>query len=369
MRHKLIFCLVLLLVSQFSFANMASPIREGTKSATAFSSKDINILKEKLTVTIDKDFSTADYIAEYFITSDFEGKQIPLLFFAMNYKGDFKIRVDGIETKLQNIPEDYLGNADSTFNGFSNYFDSSSDINDRKIVKIQFERNSGREYVLSDLKYFEIDLSKGEHTIRVEYTATVWKDRSDWVNKYSFPYSLSPASHWKSFGGLEVIINSNEFDKPYSTNLGKPLSKDLKSRAIWEFKKLPEFEVLEINYTPEINSLTKSLIYIEPFGLACIAGLFFAILHFILIRAYRISNPGKKFSWVMLVGSIVIPFFIILVFIFSYELIDSLIGIDAGKYHGYTFLSLAFYPVILIIYFIIMLIADTVIKNKQLKKV
>lgn len=369
MGQKLIFCLVLLFVTKLCFANMASPIREGTKSATALSSKDIDILKEKLTVTINKEFSTADYFAEYFINSDFDGKQIPLLFFAKNYKDDFKIWVDDVEINVQIIPQDYLGYSDSTFNGFSNYFEPSSDINDRKIVKIHFERNSAREYVLSDLKYFEIDLEKGEHIIRVKYTATVWKDRSDWVNKYSFPYSLSPASHWRSFGGLEVVINSNEFDKSYTTNLGQPLSGDFKSSTIWEFNKLPEFEVFKINYTPEISSFTKSMIFIEPFGLACIAGIILMIFHFVFVRAYRISNPEKKFSWVMLAGSIVIPFIIILSFIFSYELIDSLIGTDAGKYHGYTFLSFAFYPVILIIYFILMLITDSIIKKNQLKKI
>lgn len=361
------FIFTILLLNNICTANMASPIREGTKSAAAFSSKDIDVLKEKLTVNIGKDFSSADFIADYIIRSDKEEKQIPLLFYAMNYKDDFKVWLDGVEIKLLSIPDDYLINSDSIFNGFSDYFEHTTDNNDEKVVKIQFEKSSGREYPLSDLKYFEVDLNNGEHTIRVEYTAVVWKNRSEWVNKYSFPYSLSPARYWRSFGELEVIINSKEFGKNISTNLGQQVSGNLNSLATWNYKHLPDFEVIEIDYTPEINSITKAMIDIDPFGLACIAGLLLAIFHLLLIRAYRIAKPERKFSWVMLTGSILVPFLIILFYILSFELVDNMIGNDAGKYHGYTFLAFAFYPVILIIYFIIMLIADAILKKRQLK--
>ena len=350
-------------------ANMASPIREGTKSAAVFSSRDIDILKEKLSVTINKDFSEADYIAEYQIYSEKEGKQIPLLFFAMNYKGDFRVFVDENETSLLEIPPDFTVESDSMFNGFSNEFNTSVDNSERKVVKIQFEKNSKREYPITDLKYFEVDLTKGEHRIRVEYTANVWKDRSGWVNKYRFPYSLSPARNWRSFGEIEIVLNSREFGKNLSTNIGQPSSGNMNSIATWDFNKLPDADVFDVSYTPEINSATKAMIEIDPFGLACIAGIILALFHFIFIRNFRIRKPDKKFSWILVTGSLIIPFLIILCYIFSYDIIDGMIGNDASKYHGYTFLALAFYPIILIIYFVIMLIADIILKKKHLKTV
>jgi hypothetical protein len=65
---------------------MASPIVEGSKNASAFSSKDVTILHENIMVHISQDFKTAKYTIEYTIKSDVVGGQIPLLFLAKEYK-------------------------------------------------------------------------------------------------------------------------------------------------------------------------------------------------------------------------------------------------------------------------------------------
>jgi len=41
------------------------------------------------------------------------------------------------------------------------------------------------------------------------------------------------------------------------------------------------------------------------------------------------------------------------------------IGVDAGRYHGYTILTIFLYPVIMIVYLLIMWLLDFIIKKKR----
>jgi hypothetical protein len=70
--------LLFFLISQLCLANMASPIWEGTLGSSAFSSRDIDILKEKIDLKVDSDFRTAFFRIEYVIRTDRSGTQIPL---------------------------------------------------------------------------------------------------------------------------------------------------------------------------------------------------------------------------------------------------------------------------------------------------
>jgi hypothetical protein len=70
--------LLFFLISQLCLANMASPIWEGTFGSSAFSSRDIDILKEKIDLKVDSDFRTAFFRIEYVIRTDRSGTQIPL---------------------------------------------------------------------------------------------------------------------------------------------------------------------------------------------------------------------------------------------------------------------------------------------------
>lgn len=357
-----ILVVMLIALSSVSFANMASPYRDGTKVANAFTSSEIDILKERINVTLNKESATANYVVEYFIRTDKEGKQIPLLFYAMEYKGDFKVWVDGKEVSVLKIPDEYTG---KTFEGFAKSYENK-DI-DKAEVAIKWRDNSSIVYKLWDLKYFEVDLSKGEHTIRVEYTANVWENRSKWVKEYGYRYSLSPARNWKSFGTLEITVDARGIGEELKTNLGKQESGKQDS-AVWKFDKLPG-DYFEITYVPKISSMADFLISIEPFGLAAIIGLLLWIIHLFLTWRYRRGNPGKRFSWVMILGSLIVPAIVLFYYVYSYDIIDSAIGVHASRYHGYNFLVVFIYPVLMPVYLIVMWIVDRMMRKRVEKHI
>ena len=83
---------------------MASPFIEGTKAASAISSRHVDILHESIFIQIDENFHTAKYKVEYTIKSDVVGKQIPLLFCAVDYKDDFCVWLDDRPVKVFDIP-------------------------------------------------------------------------------------------------------------------------------------------------------------------------------------------------------------------------------------------------------------------------
>ena len=69
----------------------------------------------------------------------------------------------------------------------------------------------------------------------------------------------------------------------------------------------------------------------------------------------------------MIAGSLLIPLAILIFYIGAYDIIDDLIGEDAGRYHGYTFLAIALYPLILPVYFFVMWLVDKQIKLRIAK--
>lgn len=362
---------VILLIFVFAFklcfANMASPIQEGTYSGTAFSSRDVDIVKETIFIKIDKEFKTAYFFVEYFINTETDGKQIPLLFHARDYKGDFKIRVDNQEVNLLDIPGEYTNTAHSPFEKFSDYFSKPFREGESETVEIQWEKNTSNVYKLNDLKYFETDLIKGEHRIRIEYTANVWSDISKWVKEYSFRYSLSPAKNWKSFGELQITIDATSFQNTITTNLGPQTKGRLDSLAVWNFSNLPS-DYIEIIYIPEISGLAKTLISINPTGLTIIFSILIILLHLTGIIKHRKNHPTKKYSWVVIAGSIIVPFLMLISHTISYSIIDNVIGKEAGNYHGYHFLIIVFYPILFPVYLAIMWCVDAMFKQRKSNK-
>lgn len=352
---KTILLFAFCIASLAAMGNMASPIRHGTLSSTAFSSKDIDILKEVLIINLNKDLKTASFSVDYFIHTGTDGKQIPLLFYAENYKNDFKIWVDDKEVMLLEIPYEYRAIDSTPFKGFKPAF-SGHEGGDEKTT-INWSERSSNSYRLSDLKYFEVSLAKGDHKIHVEYTAIAGEDRMGWVKKYNYPYSLSPAKYWRSFGGLEVILNGTQLAKNITTNLGEPAKGKADSTTIWNFAALPG-EVVMINYTPAVNNLAKALISFQPIGLAIIMSLLLTVLHFICIRLFRKHDPYAKHSPVLIMGAIIIPALMLIGYIYAYEMIDDIIGPEASRYHGYTFLALILYPLLFPVYWFIMWLVD-----------
>lgn len=362
MKCKLLFLFALL--ANCCLANMASPLRPGTINSNALASKDVSILEEQIGVRIFMGFKTAQFDIVYKIQTDKEGGQIPLLFLAKDYRGDFKVWVDDQLVSIQEIPNYIFKPKDSPFSNFDNSFDYRESNNN--YIKINWTENDHNLYKLDDLKYFETYLKKGEHKIKVSYTANVWVYNAEWLKEYSFRYALVPAAYWKSFGGLSVtIINESGLDS-VSTNLGTPTEGKFGIISHWKFNKLP-VDIFEINYHPVISNLASTLIIVDPFGLMIICGVLLFILHLRLCISYRKKNMQKRISWVVILGSVLFPFITLCSYIASYLIIEKLLGEHSTSRMGYYLLILVFYPWLMLIYSLAMLLVDWFIKKRLLK--
>jgi hypothetical protein len=364
MKNKLVLLFVLL--ANICFANMASPLRPGTIHANALTSKEVSILHEQIRVRVLNGFKTAEFDIVYQIKTDLEGGQIPLLFLAKDYKSDFKVWVDDQQVEIKDIPNYIIKTKDSKFANFENSFEYTESEN--KFVKINWTENNYNLYKLDDLRYFETYLKKGAHKIRVSYTANVWVYNAEWLKEYSFRYALSPASYWKSFGGLSVTIINESGADSVTTNLGIPIEGKLGSISNWKFNHLP-VDIFEINYHPVIGKFALILIAIDPFILMLIiAALLFAFHLWLSIR-YRKNNIQKRFSWVVVLGSVISPFLILFSYIAFYLLIEKLLGVHGSSRMGYYFLILGFYPVVVVIYLLLMILLDWLLKKHLIKKI
>lgn len=358
--------LLLVLLARVCLANMASPYVYGTKVSTAFSSSSIDILSEKIFVAIDSRFQTAAYTVEYSIKTDTGGMQTPLLFYAQNYKSDFKVWVDGVLINLLQIPENDAKAHSHRFKKFSDAFDNATDTTKAQQVTIYWDENWADTYPLSDLKYFEAKLSKGLHKIRVEYTADRWLRKHSWINEYSFKYALSPAKFWRSFGTLQINISASNFNN-ITTNLYKGADQVSGDTKTWNFTNLPG-NTFEITYTPQLSGLASTLISIEPVGLAVILGLLLVFIHVIWVIKYRKLHPQNKYSVVVISGSLLLPALVIIAYLFSFSVIDSLLGDNASHYHGYIFLIIFIYPIITPFYWLALLLVDRTYKRKLIAR-
>lgn len=113
---------------------------------------------------------------------------------------------------------------------------------------------------------------------------------------------------------------------------------------------------------------TQALINIQPLGLSIITAVLLFALHLSLVLYYRRRHLNKKYSYVVIAGSWLIPFLMLLSYIYAFALIDYAIGEHAGKLHGYVFLILIFYPFIVPIYWTIMWLLDKLQKKRLINK-
>jgi hypothetical protein len=340
---------------------MASPWKEGTWNGSPFINQYVDILNEKIAVEINEKFDEALFKIEYSIETSKDGIKIPLLFIAMDFKKDFKIWVDGVPKTLEVFAHEYDSKLDSNRTKDFNYF-----LDENGDVTIWWNKSNGTVQNLNALKYFEVDLPKGKHLIQIEYVATPWILSEGWVKEYHFRYSLSPAKYWKSFNKLEVELN-NKSTKQITTRLaGQP---QIQKEAVlkWEFDSLPT-ETFEIIYIPPVNNKAAILISIGPYRLSLIVLFLCVLVHFFLAKWYR-KKSSKKYSWVIILGSILSPFIMYLSYVYSYVWIDSLIGEEAVKNHGYEVLVIIFYPINLAIYLAIAWQVDKYWLRKKENKV
>jgi hypothetical protein len=331
---------------------MASPEREGTLTSSVFSSHNIDILSEIIVIKADKDFKSGKFIVEYTIKCDSGGKQIPLLFYAQDYRDSFSVWVDNKNTAVKNIPWMYTHFEDSPFSDFKGSVTGRSKNSGSDEVTIYWTRNVGHVYTVDDLKYFEIDLKTGIHKIRVEYTADAWINKEGWIKEYSFRYSLSPAKYWKSFGSLKIILEQEDTVRQLETNLGLPDQRKFAGISTWTFNKLPD-EYFKISYFPDPGKSAQFFISLGPSGLSLIALVILFVLHFKLVLAAIKKRQRILYLIVLNSGIFLVPFLVLLIYMLSFGFIDFLIGKEAGNHHGYVFLVFVFYPLIVPVYWFV----------------
>ena len=337
----------LLSTSMFSYANMASPIIDGTNASTAYSSKDIDILSENIDINIAEGFNQADYDVTYEIYSAKEGDRIPLVFEVFdNIDNDadksFIVEVDGQAVPVL-INYDYESHSKS----LPAYYDPETD------TAVPFN---------NDAKYFEINLSEGNHVINVKYSAYPTINRSDWSNQYIYNYSLKPAKTWKSFGSLTVTLNMADEPQYLKTNLGKPLGGALQADSKWVFDHLPQ-DVLEISYQPQPMPLAQWLINLDSLILLLFLICLLGGAHYGLM--YWSRKKSLKRAWMVTwLGILIVPFIVLMIVFYKICLIDWLLGEHASRYHGYTIFIIIFgYPLTLLVYLIIMKLCDSYLKR------
>lgn len=354
---------ITLLLSSFMVkANMASPIDYGTEMGNAFSSKDIDILKEYIFVKIDKDFKTAQYKIIYYIQSDSIEVQIPLLFHANDYKEDFKVSLDNKRIQLLDVPASLFSTEDSIFSGFSHNFIINSAEENHHFLKVRWNEEAYQTIHSADLKYFKTNVTKGKHIITVTYKAYASVNRNGWVKNYFFEYDLYPAKFWKRFGGLDIRIDASEHSgKTFSNLLKNPLPP--KTKKVFSFDSVPSDNFV-ISFQPEVNFIAKGLIFIGPEGLMFLLAMILLIIHFITLIKLRRKNPKKSRHGIHFAMLLIFPFLILLSYPFIINFIDMVIGLHASGYHGYVFLMVFFYPLLFPVYGLLVWVFDFFLKRK-----
>jgi hypothetical protein len=332
---------------------MASPYVINTLAASLLTSKDVEVLSEKIVVNINKDFSIARYNITYYLKSEITGKDIPLLFYAKSVTDTFfSVSVDGKPLKIfDSIPQAYY----QRFN-----FDTDT-------VSIHWGMHS-ELCPLSELKFFELPVTNQQHRVEVQYYSYVSENSSNWIKEYFFTYSLSPARHWKSFGKLEIIINQEQF-RPIATNLGTPGEQNIGLVNSWVFDTLPA-DYFIISYTPPMSMLAKVLIQLHPINLTLTAQLmFFGFFLFKAIR-FRKKHPQIKRNKWNLPGAILTAFFFPFGLWLMYELTELALGPHKGQspFYGIGALGVSYivYGIFLAVgvgVFTVLKITDTYLKK------
>ncbi|MDZ7339604.1 MAG: hypothetical protein ONB30_13840, partial [candidate division KSB1 bacterium] len=119
---------------------------------------------------------------------------------------------------------------------------------------------------------------------------------------------------------------------------------------------------------PETPRLAAALIRISPAGMALGVFVLLVLLHGLLIYHHRRRHYRRKISSLSVVGSLLVPFIAISVYVFSFSLIDALIGPEASGRHGYPFLAYLLYPVFMPVYGIVMILGDWQEGRRRRKK-
>jgi hypothetical protein len=330
---------------------MDSPYWPGTAMSEAYSSRHMDILHEQIKMT-HLDVYQAKFSITYTIKSDRSGWPVPLIFDTMTDRygenGEFKVWVDDKEVSVYRIPSSYEEE------GSLRWMDS---------LDYNFSYSQDNVPNLIGLKYFEAQLPEGIHTIKVEYTALAGQDLRGSVKEFHYTYNLKPASYWRSFGFLDIEIDATVLDGEYQVNFTGSDSILPGSVSHWHFSQLPQ-DVLILTFTPRISKFAQIFNGIGPDILTLIFSVLLIILHVQLIFKYRVAHPDKKYSPVVIIGSIFLPIVFCLIFMLSFSLVDLVIGEFASGRHGYIFIIFFIYPVLMPVYWVVMWLIDRYKKRK-----
>lgn len=337
-------------------ANMASPVNIGTLGTNPFLNKFVTIIHENLYIKINEGFKYADFDVEYIIHSEKEGINIPLLFYASDYYTDFKVSIDGnpIELKKYNIQHEELTNFEYLYN---------TDNANTPEVHAVFNNGQSETIRLNDFLYFETNISKGKHSINVSYKASAFQYEHRRLTEKSFRYALSPANYWKSFGTLDITIDTSNCNEKITTNLGSPVEGELNSISKYHFSELP-VDMIQIDLDTRLGSFSKLLLKIGYFNLALFFMLPLVYFHYKLMKKFRKHNTASKLSETAILGGVLLPFLFLFVLIFSSFFIDYFLGEHASGREGYgAFFLFLFLPKFILVYLSISIITDLIMKH------
>lgn len=311
-------------------ANMASPYIRANVTNTGLHSKDIDIEKEDLTITLSDTTIAAKYAVRYYIVNEKEKGELALIFDAAQSFDKFDVWVDGKYMQLEN----------------------------EKLEDVSFDKDS-TAYRPIYYKQFTLVVDKGKHTIDVNYIGYPSEFLGDWVTQYTYTYNLALVKQWKTFGSLNLTIDASTIKDPVSVTLQDSVFSIQGNRATWQFDSLPQ-DTIDIRFLPKGDlsfMIYPEYIFWVVFIILLVINLWWSI-------KWRRINLTKKYTLPTILGALIVPAISIAAYIYSYPLIDHLIGKHAAHYHGYFFLVIFTYPFFAIFYFIVMWFIDHFYKVK-----
>lgn len=354
---KKMFCWVaFMLFVNTLFANMANPWIYGSQTSTFISTQNMDVKSESINIQLYDGLKHAFYDVAYEIITD-SATTVPLLFIAENYDNNFSVLVNG-----KKIDVAIAKNAQKT--NLSKYFNYIRTESENEVY-VLFDNNDSLLVRIDDIIQFDAPLKQGYNKIEVAYEAHNSFNRSNWFVEPEITYSLYPSRFWHSFKDISLNISADEKFKIVTSNVGMPIhttKNEYNTSFSWQFKNIPA-DIIRIKVSPNISIVSKVLIYLEPVGISFFVALLFSILHFI-----RISIRNKKqetgFNKPFWIGNFIVPVIFITVFLYAYSLIDATLGNNAGRFHGYFFLSIVALPFLWIIYTLIVWVICKIIFRK-----
>ncbi|MFM8347010.1 MAG: hypothetical protein ACKOAR_03090, partial [Bacteroidota bacterium] len=303
---------------------------------------------------------SAHFLVDYRIRTGVDGVQVPLLFHALGYRNGFRAWLDGIPVSLKDLPEEYRRPDAAPFGNFSAPFTHS-------LPEVGAGEEAWYRFDPAALLYFETDIVRGDHQVRVEYDAQAWSDVSGWVTTYRHFYSLYPARFWKSFGSLEVVIKADGLDADLFTSMDDTRTAHQPDTFNWRFTSLPA-DGFVITVNPRISTLASLLIRLGPDKLALLLTIFLVVIHWYMLLSGRYRNPERKRTALVTGGSLLVPFFALLGYVLVFPVMDAVIGPEAGRHHGYVFLILIIYPMVAPIYWLLVWMTDRWFKSWVIRR-